>query len=116
MLVSTGNVHLQASITMDPPNKRAVATFPAAASTASVAAALAATSASTSAAASAASAALAMAAAHPGDLFPSSGLRRLLGMLSVFVHSLMKETTVKAFTVESYNATKFVVLFGRDSF
>ena len=95
MLVSTEKVHLQASIIIDPSNKRAVATFSAAASTA-VAAALAATSASTSAAASAASAALAMAAAHSGDLFPSSGLRRLLGLLSVFVHVLMKETTVKA--------------------
>jgi len=70
-----------------------VATFSAAASTASVAAALAATSAST-AAASAASAALAMAAAaHPGDLFPSSGLRRLLGVLSVFVHLLMMQAS-----------------------
>ena len=101
MLVSTGKVNLQAPVTIDPSNKRAVATFSAAASTASGTAALAATSASTSAAASAASAALAMAAAHPGDLFPSSGLRRLLGVLSVFVHLLMKETTVKAFTVES---------------
>ena len=98
MLVSTGKVHLQAPVTIDPSNTRAVATFSAAASTASVAAALAATSAST-AAASAASAALAMAAAHPGDLFPSSGLRRLLGVLSVFVHLLMKETTVKALRV-----------------